>query len=267
MIKSTKQETGERYLPEDSNSSLAKNSIFSPRHSFSKQKSNLLPLNTEVFHLAPVTPADNNSMALKSIRAMKSSLLTSYSAIALGAYFLPNFTNGLIVGTFTFLTTTALSSIIDLIQPLPAKDSPYLRYLRENSLQMALFNPILEELVFRGLFQPTLIEIITLLFPEANNLMLFGTGLTLATGISILMASVHFGAFHLPNQHEKAHIQAFNATLAGIALGYLSQQFGLIAAAAAHIMHNTLAVTVDKLMNTAAIDHTPSLYRLTCCPS
>ncbi len=113
------------------------------------------------------------------------------------------------------------------------KNSEYDRHVRKSLLAVSLFGPIAEEGIFRGLIQPLVTKSIQILVPAATAA-LFGTGLSVATVVSIVATSVFFGAAHYFNPHKNAHIQAVSAALGGLTLGLLSAQFGIGASIAAH---------------------------------
>lgn len=169
-------------------------------------------------------------------------LIPTITGIALGILFLPHFSLGLAVGVGDFAFTIVTMALLDsqgMLRVHPDKNSKYSQNIARSLLFIALFGPIVEEGLFRGLIQPLLTKTIQILIPAAAS-SVFGSGLTIATLVSIIATAALFGVAHYFNPHQHAHIQAIACTLSGICLGILSAQFGIGAAIAAHVANNTI---------------------------
>jgi membrane protease YdiL (CAAX protease family) len=169
-------------------------------------------------------------------------LIPTITGIALGILFLPNFGLGLTIGAVDFMITVISFGILSkagIIKHIDEKNSEYQKHLRKSLLAVSFFGPIAEEGVFRGLIQPLVTKSIQILVPAATAAV-FGTGLSVATVVSIVATSVLFGAAHYFNPHKNSHIQAVSATVSGFVMGILSAQFGIGASIAAHIANNSI---------------------------
>lgn len=178
-------------------------------------------------------------------------LVPTIGALALGVIFAPNVPIGMAIG----VAGTAVSLLIVLTAYAAGKyaeneDSEYSKFIRDNLLVATLAAPILEEGFFRGLLQPLTTRAILWIAPAAG-LAFAGTAFSVATTVSIVATATFFGALHASNNHKNAHTQAVCATLGGIILGATAAQFGLSAAIAAHIINNTIAVSLPKPTNRA----------------
>src|SRR5579872_2362088 len=107
--------------------------------------------------------------------------------------------------------------------------------------------PIVEEGLFRGILQPLTTHAILFVAPTAAAAFA-ATSLSIAAAVSIVATGVIFGLAHLFNSHKNAHIQAITAIFSGIGWGIARAQFGLPAVMAAHIVNNTIAVTLLTLL-------------------
>jgi membrane protease YdiL (CAAX protease family) len=118
----------------------------------------------------------------------------------------------------------------------------------KSPLTVTLFAPIMEELFFRGIIQPLLLASILTLFPQLTGVVLFGT--FSAAGIcAVAITAALFGAVHLTNQKKNdAYHQAFNATFGGVVYGLLSLQFNLFTSIAAHVINNTVCITLMMMI-------------------
>lgn len=169
-------------------------------------------------------------------------LIPTVSAIAIGILFMPGFGVGLAVGGAMFVATTIalnLLTSVGWIKDDEDENSLYSKLLNKNLLGVALFAPIAEEALFHGGLQPLLTYTIALIVPAASAA-LFGPMFTVATVVSIVATGVIFGAVHYLNPHKGAFEQAVLASIAGVAYGILTVQFGIGAAIAAHIVNNTI---------------------------
>ncbi len=176
-------------------------------------------------------------------------LVPTISAIALGLIFFPHFGLGLAVGAADLVFTTAYTVVLDKTGILPQtedKNSKYEKMDRANLLLGSVFAPIAEEGIFRGLLQPLCARAIQILLP-ATAAAVFGPHLTVAVVASIVATSIFFGAVHYMNPHKNAHIQAIAAGVGSLTLGFLSAQFGIGAAIAAHLSYNSLISCVQAL--------------------
>jgi len=188
-------------------------------------------------------------------------LVPAISAIAIGSIFIPHFAFGLGVGAIKLVATIISHVILDRSGILPRveeKNSKYSEAIRSALLSVSIFGPIVEEGVFRGFLQPVLTNAVQILIPAAAAA-LFGPTLSVAVIVSVVATSVLFGAAHLFNSHKNAHIQAISSTVAGLIYGFLTVQFGIGAAMAAHIANNTIAscfislVPEHKKVNSSAL--------------
>lgn len=169
-------------------------------------------------------------------------LIPTITGIVLGILFLPHFGLGLAFGAAHLaikVISIAILKKAGILQESPEENNEYGKYIRKSLLAVSLFGPIAEEGIFRGLIQPLGTKSIQILVPAAAAA-LFGTGLNVATAVSIVATSVLFGAAHYFNPHKNAHIQAVSATLGGLTWGLLSAQFGIGAAIAGHISNNSI---------------------------
>ena len=177
-------------------------------------------------------------------------LVPTIGAVALCVFLAPataplGIAAGVIIFSVNGLVALALK-VANLVTEDP--DSEYQKTLLEYPLLATLVAPILEEGFFRGLVQPLAARTILLVAPAAAALYL-GTGLSIAVTISIVATAAIFGLAHCFNNHKNSHIQALTATCGGVAFGLLAAQFGLPAAIAAHMVNNTIAMTITKLFH------------------
>jgi membrane protease YdiL (CAAX protease family) len=175
-------------------------------------------------------------------------LVPTIGVLALGVIFAPSTVPiGIGVGVGVF-AVTALTLIILKVCNLVAEDddSEFEKDVLKYPLFGTLGAPFLEEGIFRGLLQPLATRAILFIAPAAAAAFL-GTGLSIAVVVSIVGTAAIFGFLHVFNDHKNSHIQAFTCTLQGIAFGVLAAQFGLPAAIAAHVVNNTIALSLAKL--------------------
>ena len=164
------------------------------------------------------------------------------TAVALGALFIPNFSLGLAAGAAKFVCSIIGCAALNHSGILPSVEettSTYHQAIRSMLLDTSIFGPIEEEGVFRGIIQPLIAHSIQILVPAAA-MAAFGPSLSVAVVVSIVATSVFFGAMHFFNPHKNALNQAIQATVSGLFLGFMSAQFGIGAAIAAHIANNTI---------------------------
>jgi membrane protease YdiL (CAAX protease family) len=169
-------------------------------------------------------------------------LIPTITGVALGILFLPNFSLGLAIGAIELVVQITAFGILTskgILKKEDDKNSEYHKQIRKSLLAVCLFGPIVEEGVFRGFVQPLLTVGIQILVPAATAA-LFGTGLSVATAVSVVATAVIFGAVHYFNPHKNSHIQAVSCTVGGIVLGLLAVQFGIGASIAAHVANNAL---------------------------
>lgn len=175
-------------------------------------------------------------------------LVPTIGVLALGVLFAPSTVPiGIGVGAGVFVlsaVTLIVLKVCNLVADDP--DSEYEKDIIKFPLSATLLAPFLEEGIFRGLLQPLATRAILFIVPAAAAAFL-GTGLSIAVTVSIVGTAAIFGFVHVFNDHKNSHIQAFSCTLAGIAFGVVAAQFGLPAAIAAHIVNNTIAISLAKL--------------------
>ncbi|WP_367606201.1 CPBP family intramembrane glutamic endopeptidase [Legionella sp. W05-934-2] len=161
----------------------------------------------------------------------------------------PYFHVGLFMGVASFFIKIPIAQVLQRSLPINThvnKANP--QTFDFDPLDVSLFAPILEELMFRGFMQPTLLLLIPMLIPSTATV-LIASGLSAAALISILITSVAFGLAHIGNNHSGSYVQGVLCTLSGLNLGLLALYFGLPAAIASHIANNTLAVTTSMLLD------------------
>lgn len=171
-------------------------------------------------------------------------LIPTITGVALGALFIPHFALGIAVGTAICILKIASNVVIDTFREDSENEpkSAYFKSLEENFFDTAVFGPIAEEGIFRGIVQPLLTRAILIIVPAAAGIA-FGP-FTIATTVSVVVSGIFFGAVHYFNDHKDSDIQAVKASVSGIVLGFLSAQFGIGAAIAAHIVNNTIVSTL-----------------------
>jgi membrane protease YdiL (CAAX protease family) len=176
-------------------------------------------------------------------------LVPTIGAVALCVFLAPATAPiGIAIGVVIFSVSGLAALVLKVTHLLDEDpDSEYQKTLLEHPILATLVAPILEEGFFRGLMQPLAARAILFIAPAAAALYL-GTGLSIAVTISIVATAAIFGLAHCFNSHKNSHIQALTATCGGIALGLLTVQFGLAAAIAAHMVNNTIAMTLTKLL-------------------
>lgn len=178
-------------------------------------------------------------------------LLPAVAVMGLGILYAPNFAIGLVIGVLEYTIGILIILSAQAIFPLVSdKNSQYSIKVMNDLILATLLAPIYEELLFRGALQPLLIAAISWLAPVASTALLFGTGLTVAAMLSIFVTSIIFGAMHISNRHVGSYRQAALCFIAGIVDGVVAIQYGLVASIAAHIINNTLAITLAALLIT-----------------
>ncbi len=177
-------------------------------------------------------------------------LLPAVAVMGLGILFAPNFAIGLVIGVLQCTIGNLISLAAQAIFPLARdKNDRYLIDVLNNTIITTLYGPILEETLFRGALQPLLIAAISWLAPVAATALLFGIGLTVAAMLSIFVTSIIFGAMHISNEHKGSYRQAAICFIGGIVFGAVAMQYGLVASIAAHIINNTLAITLAAFLS------------------
>lgn len=205
---------------------------------------------------ASAVSLDSNDSAMRYFEAAKESianpqnwlyLVPTIGALAIGVIFAPNFAIGMAAGA-GILAAMAVVSIVMNAAGLTKKDenSEYEKSILENPWLGTLVAPIAEEGIFRGLIQPLAMRCVLWAIPAAGAALL-GPGITIATTVAVVATAAIFGLAHAFNKHKNAHIQAITTTFSGIAFGLIAVQFGLPAAIAAHMVNNTIAITLMKL--------------------
>lgn len=95
------------------------------------------------------------------------------------------------------------------------------------------------------------IAVFLLILPQLMSIAIFGAGINAVSLGVVSVTAMIFGAAHLMNEHKNAPVQAIFATIAGIILGLLALQYGLLVSIAAHMTNNTLSaigmLVTDKL--------------------
>ncbi len=168
--------------------------------------------------------------------------------LALGILLFPSSVPiGMAVGAATLIGSVAITLISTCLKLDVKDDKEENKNLSfSEKLAATVAAPILEEGFFRGILQPLAIRAIVFIVPAASAAFL-GTGLSVAVLVSVVATAILFGLVHLTNDHKNTHIQAFSATKSGIVYGFLAVYLGLPAAIAAHMIHNTLIVTVTEI--------------------
>ncbi len=170
------------------------------------------------------------------------------AVLAFGALVFPSSVPiGILAGAGSFVATIVVLVASRCFQLfVEDEEAENKQYSHTEMLQMTLTGPLIEEVIFRGGIQPLGTRAILWLIPAASALCL-GTSLTIACCASIFFTAVLFGLAHLTNKHKNTHIQAYNAFKGGVIYGFLSVHFGLLAAIAAHMVHNTLGLTISQI--------------------
>lgn len=188
-------------------------------------------------------------VAQSNINTLKdwSYLIPTISVLALGIISTANIPVGMVIGVVSFALGAAAAIATSLLGLSEEdRDSEYEKMLSDNPLLATLAAPFLEEGFFRGFLQPLVMRSIVILVPAAAAAFL-GTSFTIASTVSIVATAALFGIAHIFNDHKNSHIQAALATVGGVLYGITAAQFGLPAAIAAHIINNTLAMTMMKM--------------------
>lgn len=171
------------------------------------------------------------------------------TTLALGSLFVPHFAKGLAIGVATLglnIATSASLYFFGAYEP-EKRDSKYTKLVLSRPLDTTIGAPLLEEGVFRGVLQPTLQRICQIALPVTGTLLFPGVAVSVATAAAILGTSLLFGAIHYTNPHENSHIQAITSAIGGIPFGLAAARLGLGAAVGAHMMHNSIIITAQKV--------------------
>ncbi len=175
-------------------------------------------------------------------------LVPTIGALALGAFFIPNFAIGMAAGAGIFGAASVIAPALEALGIVKKEETPseYAKFDQEWPILTTLGFPVFEEALFRGGVMPVIARCVVLIIP-ATAAAFLGTPLSIAMTVSIVATAAIFGLLHLFNPHPNAHLQAVAATISAIVLGLLAAQFGIGAAIAAHILNNTLVVTITQL--------------------
>jgi membrane protease YdiL (CAAX protease family) len=184
-------------------------------------------------------------------------LVPTIGALALCVFLAPMTAPiGMAVGVGTVVVSSLFVIVLKMTNLMEEdKNSEYSKYLEDYPFIGTLVAPVLEEGFFRGLVQPLATHAILFIVPAAAAAFL-GTGLSIAVIVSIVATATIFGLVHCCNNHKNSHIQAIAATFGGIALGLVAAQFGLPVAIAAHIVHNTILMTIAQLIKDKTAEST-----------
>lgn len=199
-------------------------------------------------------------------------LIPTITGIALGLLFLPNFGLGLVVGMCGFVFNTISVNVLvnmGVFKYYDEKNSKYNHLIQNSLVSTSLYVPIAEEGMYRGCMHPLLTTSIQILVP-ATATALFGTTLSVATGVSIVATSVLFGAMHYLNSHKNVHLQATVNTVNGLVWGILTSLFGIGASMGAHIANNSFPSFLDALSrsdNCRAIVHRHKQFNVLNLPT
>ncbi len=160
---------------------------------------------------------------------------------------------GICVGTVEFLWHTTVQKINMVVSKLefksklePGDGPPILpsEILDKQFSPMVVQAPIIEEMVFRGLFQPMLSYGIASCFPQlaASTLL----GISRASLLSAVTTAVGFGLCHYPDYEKGGAFPATMGAIAGAVFGIVREKFGLLASIAAHMTTNLSTGLLDK---------------------
>lgn len=232
------------------------NTLSTNRNTFLRKKYPS-PDGRECFNRKPINMTANTILvdqienasngSLQSNVARIGSFYTYFGVMGLyvlfGAISVPFFHVGLLVGLSNFLIKIPL--ILLLTNFFPKKETDSNSYSSGTDLHLLLYTsltaPILEEVIFRGVFQPALLALIGLIIPASTSFFIL-PGLSAATLTAVFITATAFGLVHAFNDHPGAYQQAFHASISGIVLGLLAVYFSLPVAIAAHVTNNTMAV-------------------------
>lgn len=112
--------------------------------------------------------------------------------------------------------------------------------MEKHPLIPCLILPVIEEGIFRGILQAGLQKLFYRIVPFT----IIGT-LPLPTLLAIGIASLLFGAAHIPNNLKW---QPLTTTISGVFNGILFYHYGLAAAILKHTMNNTFVTTLQYLL-------------------
>lgn len=180
-------------------------------------------------------------------------LIPSIGVLGIGSIFIRGTRPGIIVGATHFVGFAAVIKVMEHYKSINSdnkKRDEYARHYDKNPLEGTLYNPLVEELLFRGILQPSITNAISSTFPTSIRTCL-RTNLSRSTVISIAGTATLFGLLHHINNHtinnrKDVNFQVINATCAGLMYGSAAAKFGLPAAVAAHITFNTSIMTCDR---------------------
>jgi membrane protease YdiL (CAAX protease family) len=110
--------------------------------------------------------------------------------------------------------------------------------------------PVIEEITHRSLLQGALQWGLKRVLPAAA-ITVFGAQIPLYACAAIVVGSGIFGAMHAANDHNLSHVQAAIVGIQSLCLySPLYYHYGLWASCLAHIMNNTLALTMQVAKDT-----------------
>lgn len=191
---------------------------------------------------------------IPSTRTEKWSYLTPIiGMLSLGLFFDQQIPIGIAIGfgscALSYLTVTILSKkhairAKDITNSTKTNRRDYYQFSFKNEVISTLVCPIFEELLFRGIVQPCLLQSILFIAPTACCAFA-KTSFSLNTSMALVSTSVLFGLAHKING---SNIQAISTTISGIMYGILMIRFGIAPAIAAHMTHNTFFVTLVKVL-------------------
>lgn len=176
-----------------------------------------------------------------------------FFTIGIGILYIPNFTLGLATGAVLYFCMLMIILGCKTFFPVNSS-STYEKMIMSQKFHTSIIAPVLEEMLFRGILQPLLINLSILFAPTTSTaITIFGFSLSAPVIFAIGITSIIFGAAHMKNKHEMVNLQVLFASLFGNVLGFLAFEFGLGASVGAHIMNNFLAITVDLIFFSGVI--------------
>lgn len=202
-----------------------------------------LPQNTNSASNTDTMSAEDQEKIKQALKNLSvRNLIAIVMSIAAGTLLLPTFRIGAAVGALSGTSAVAIFKLMTYLKIIPPslKKNPYaLDLLRMSFLRSCVACPAIEEII-RGTIQTVIA------FSAYRICVLFTTTIHASfysACISIVVAGVLFGATHALNSHEHNRLQAIFACIMGNVNGYLQYRFGIIAAIAAHIVNNTIALS------------------------
>jgi len=176
----------------------------------------------------------------RAITTVLSHNIPTFAVLSIACLWSRVFLVGAAVGVVNTISSIALTQLLLKQVPPTQEDEQYVRLVTESVFKSAVIGPILEEVIFRGVLQPSLRWIVSVWLPDVSLKVAFIPPMALASMISVVATSVLFGFMHLTNNHSYKKFQALHATGIGIVYGVLAANYGLGASIGAHIMSNTI---------------------------